>query len=293
MDCCDDYILAECNINDLNNIEIKNFPEKLSLKLHDSHGFGTFLFYEVQARKYNEKISLEFICHTPNKYWDGKWGLATYLEAIRKQVDFEECIDISDIELKDDWKTLSLIVYYDLPNRMDSCITDASNKIKALVRTAEISLGRFTWKNEYEQDEILFCKEIITPLLRRMKFLNVRFNHGTKEYGKDYTFSELTPFGDLRHYGLQAKAGNLSGGVNSQIDEIIGQIEDAFNMPYHEIGSKDERFISTFIVTISGRFTENAKEKIVQKIKKGLIGSVYFFDKEKIFELIEKYWTTV
>jgi hypothetical protein len=111
-----------------------------------------------------------------------------------------------------------------------------------------------------------------------------------EEYGKDYTFSELTLFGDLRHYGLQAKAGNMSGGVNSQIDEIIGQIEDAFNMPYYEIGSKDERYISAFIVAISGRYTDNAKDKIIQKIKKGLIGSVYFFDRDKILELVEKYW---
>lgn len=287
------YVRAECSIEDLVDIQITGIPETLVLEVHDSEGFGIYPFNEVEVAKDNDRISLEFICREPNKYWNSKWGLATYLHAISKQVNFEEWLEIGDIELDDDWKVLTLIIHYDLPNKIDCCITDASNKIKALVKTAEISLGGLAWKDEYEQDEMMFCREILTPLLRRMKFLSVRFNHGIKEYGKDYTFSELTSFGDLRHYGLQAKAGNLSGGVNSQVDEIIGQIEDAFSMPYYEIGSKDERFISTFIVAISGRFTDNAKDKIVQKIKKGLMGSVYFFDKEKILELVEKYWAIV
>ncbi len=127
-------------------------------------------------------------------------------------------------------------------------------------------------------------------LLRRMGFRFVRYTHGTREYGKDFTFSELTPFGYYRHYGLQAKAGDVRGGVNAAIDEIIGQTKDAFEMPYYELGSKDARYISTFIVAISGRFTENAREKIVEKIPKGIIGSVYFIDRELLLELIERHW---
>jgi hypothetical protein len=123
-----------------------------------------------------------------------------------------------------------------------------------------------------------------------MGFLFVRYTHGKREYGKDFTFSELTPFGNYRHYGLQAKAGDVSGGVNAAIDELLGQIADAFAMPYYELGSKDPRFISTFIIAISGRFTENAREKIVEKMPKGVIGSVYFLDRERITELVERHW---
>lgn len=53
-----------------------------------------------------------------------------------------------------------------------------------------------------------------------------------REYGKDFTFSELTTFGHHRHYGLQAKAGDVSGGVNASVDEWLGQIADAFAMPF-------------------------------------------------------------
>ena len=89
---------------------------------------------------------------------------------------------------------------------------------------------------------------------------------------------------------MKAKAGEIRGGVNSEIDELLGQIEDGFAMPYYEIGSKEPRFISTCIIAISGSFTENAREKIVEKIPKGVIGSVYFLDRERITELVERFW---
>ena len=61
-------------------------------------------------------------------------------------------------------------------------------------------------------------------------------------------------------------------------------------MPYTEIGSAEPRYIATFIIAISGRFTDNAKEKIANKINPGLHGSVYFLDRDTLDELIERYW---
>jgi hypothetical protein len=78
------------------------------------------------------------------------------------------------------------------------------------------------------------------------------------------------------------------GDVNSQINEIIGQIEDAFTMPFYLTNSKEPKYISSFIVAISGEFTDNAKEKILYKIQNKigrLMGSVYFLDREKLMEL--------
>jgi hypothetical protein len=83
---------------------------------------------------------------------------------------------------------------------------------------------------------------------------------------------------------------DISGGVKAAIDELLGQIEDASAMPYYELGSKDQRFISTFVIAISGKFTENAREKIVEKMPRGCFGSVYFLDPERITELVERYW---
>ena len=169
-------------------------------------------------------------------------------------------------------------------------IQERAKLIKQIIAAAKVSLEGMRWKPEYETNESSFCTDVISPLLRRMGFMSVRYLHGIREYGKDFTFSELSPFGHFRHYGLQAKAGNVSGEVNSAIDEILGQVKDAFAMPYYEIGSREPRYISTFIVAISGRFTANAKDKIIQKLPLGLIGSVYFLDRENIIELIDRHW---
>lgn len=61
-------------------------------------------------------------------------------------------------------------------------------------------------------------------------------------------------------------------------------------MPFYEVGSKEKRFISTFVIAISGNFTENAREKIIEKLPSGCIGSVLFLDHQRITELLEKCW---
>jgi hypothetical protein len=231
---------------------------------------------------------LESTCHQPNKYWEGRWGLATFLNAVRNHIPFFPHVSIGEVELDDDWKRLTLRIPLD-PGSATEATSCGASILKKIIREAEIARG-IHWKPEYETDEKAFCEEVLAPLLRRMKFLSVRYAHGVREYGKDFTFSELTPFGVMRHYGLQAKAGNVSGGVNSAIDELIGQADDAFRMPFYEIASTEPRYISTFIVAISGRFTSNAKEKIVQKAPPSVRGSLLFLDRELILELIQRYW---
>jgi hypothetical protein len=63
-------------------------------------------------------------------------------------------------------------------------------------------------------------------------------------------------------------------------------------MPYYDIASTEPRFISTFVVAISGRFTANAKDKIVNKIPRGQHGSLLFLDRETVMELLNRYWST-
>src|SRR5439155_25599925 len=120
----------------------------------------------------------------------------------------------------------------------EASIRLAASDLKLLLHSAEVALSGLPWTDEYATNEDSFCRELLHPLLRRMGFVFVRYTHGKREYGKDFTFSEVTPFGHYRHYGLQAKAGDISGGVNAPIDELLGQIADAFAMPYYEVGSK-------------------------------------------------------
>jgi hypothetical protein len=286
----DANITARCDLPQLETVTADDFPEDLILQTSSSDGLETYLFHEIEIVSNDGKPSVRFICHHPNKYWEGRWGLATYLGAIRDEVSHCDEIAVEDIDLEDDWKLLALGSSIDAQRPIGEQIREKAKLVREVIGTAEISLEGMRWRPDYENNESLFCTEVLSPLLRRMGFVSVRYLHGVREYGKDFTFSEVSPFSHLRHYGLQAKAGDISGEVNSAIDEIIGQAKDAFAMPYYELGSREPRYISTFVVAISGKFTANAKEKIVHKLPSGLIGSVYFLDRENIIELIDRHW---
>lgn len=149
-------------------------------------------------------------------------------------------------------------------------------------------LTSIPWLKDFEVNEAVFSKSLLLPLLQQRGYHNVKYNHGTLEFGRDFIFSEYSKFDEEIHYGMQVKAGNLKGNVKSEIEEIISQIKDSFEMPFYKLGDKSEFYISICIVAISGKFTQNAKLKIRQKLNNGKVGKVFFWDKEKILELMKK-----
>ena len=286
------HVTAECDYVALSEASFHAFPESFSVRVHSSDGFGTFLFHEAEIFKEDSgEIVADYICHQPNKFWEGTWGLSTFLVAIKDQVMFCNEVRLTDIEVDDDFKQLTLRTGLQGISTAEA-LSGGANRLKHIIREAEIALGGVVWKSNYSTNERAFCEEVLAPLLRRMQFVSVRYTQGDREYGKDFTFSEVTSFGTMRHYGLQAKAGDITGEVNSVIDKIVGQVDDAFKMPYYDLSSAEPRYISTFIVATSGRFTANAREKIIHKASPGLHGSMLFLDRESILELVERYWKT-
>jgi hypothetical protein len=222
-----------------------------------------------------------------------KWSPISYFQAIEEEIKNLDgmALDGRDFTCKISDSSLILKIKSPLLPFVCDCIEYANSKLSILHQSVLIALGSMNWKNAYELNERSFSEEILAPLFRKMQFKSVNYCHGKREYGKDFTFHEIDSFGQFKYYAVQVKAGNVSGKVNSEIDEIIGQIADAFQMPYYDVNSKRPIYISTFIIIISGQFTENAKEKILNKTNKGLLGSVYFFDKHKVLELIQQFWT--
>lgn len=223
-----------------------------------------------------------------------KWSPFTYYEALKNEVAILDEVSIEKSEMSPgkifnsaNWIKITSPLF----NKVSDCIAYANKKIEQIHSHVQISLGNISWNKAYEKNEGKFCVEILEPLFRKMKFNSVNYSHGKREFGKDFTFFDIDKFGQIKYHGVQVKAGNISGKVNSQIDEIIGQIQDAFRMPYYDINSKSPCYISTFLIVISGNYTENAKEKILHKVDKGLHGSVYFIDQQHVLELIEKFWT--
>jgi hypothetical protein len=241
---------------------------------------------EISSDKENFGIANMDI-HVYRKYWYHKFGATQYFEAMQKAIEtrYKSNKDVEFNEIDDDGAHIffryTIFLLEDMP------IDEAYKKFKAIVQEieghTERILEREEISNEVLGDESIFTLEILLPLFRSMGFMDVKYNHSKREFGKDVTFSEIDKFGVRRNYGVQAKAGDLSGKAGSDIDKIIAQIDDAFEMPYIDTTSREKRFISDLIIAISGRFTNNAEDKIVEKVKQR---NIYFLGIDKIQELL-------
>ena len=137
------------------------------------------------------------------------------------------------------------------------------------------------WIPEFEIDEMLFCNMYLTPFYKKVGFEQVIFNHGNKEFGKDYILVTKNIFGDTEYYGVQVKAGNISGSATSKISEISNQIKLAFEVPYKLLNGNDI-YISKMIVAISGKFTDNAQTIIQNCIERYKVTNILFISKKEL-----------
>ncbi len=140
------------------------------------------------------------------------------------------------------------------------------------------------------KDENAFRKDFLRPLLNKLGFFLVTEYHGTREFGKDFVFAELSRFGGLRHYGAQAKHEiRISQGAG--IDDLMSQIHQAFANPFTLPDSKEESYISALYIFNSGRITQNAKDDFISRLRKTTYGeNVFFLDGERLDSLNK--WTT-
>ncbi len=288
-----------CLLEDV--LHTDSFPPETDTLLVISNCFWLTLFgggdgYLLISRC-TSKLILAFEHFLSEAPWPGKWSYEVFIKAMVVQTELYDFVKGKCRECEHSGKTFSdgasFEFIYDSASSyiLHDFVKQSVNTLKDMVQNTQISLaGGPIWKVEYERDEKLFCEDVLAPLLRRMGFEKVQYTHGRDEFGKDFIFSQRMEFGELC-YGLQAKAGNVGGGVNSKIDQLLGQIKDAFEMPYQEIGLNNNKYIAVLIIAISGRFTENARRKIKHKMPEYLAGSVYFWDKERILSLIINCWT--
>jgi hypothetical protein len=283
----EDEWFAEAQIDDLRGFNISSIPNGFWLRPLEGN---TIVFEgEISSDKKHAGVASMDI-HIYRKYWDHKFGALQYVNAMKKAIEIRKKSDndVEFTEIEDDGAHIffryNIFLFEDMPvdkalQRFQEIVQEIEGHTERLLEGEELS-------NEILNDEIKFTVEVLLPLFRNMGFIDVKYNHGKREFGKDITFSEIDRFGVRRNYGVQSKAGDLSGEAGSEIDKIIAQVEDAFSMSYVDTTSREKRYISDLIVSISGRFTENAKDKIIEKINRR---NLYFLDVDKIQELLTKY----
>lgn len=300
-------LVMACHLEDVKAIHVIVIPEQIKFLVASREGFGNSFFkpdnslFLIHRIDRQAQVEVEHFIDVV-RWSDPRWTYHSYAEALFKQAkrkgikcSYQRTERNGNQEIDGISFQLSKELTQDLT--LHILVDEVSSMLSNVVNDAKLSLtGGPIWDDVndviYQKDERRFCEEVLAVLLKEMGFLLVRDVHGTDEYGRDFIFAEKMPFLELRYYGLQAKAGDISGRAKSQIDTILSQIEDAFTMPYTKEPekSKSEIYINTMIVAISGEFKRNAVEKIRAKIPPHLVGSVYFWDKTKIRSLIYEYW---
>jgi hypothetical protein len=275
---------VEVESGDLKGFNIGSIPNSFCLHLFE----GEYQWDILSDKKYVGISSVNL--HIYRKYWDHKFGALQYVNVMKKAIEIRKKSekDVEFTEIDDDGAHIffrfAIFLREDMPinkalRRFKQIVEEIQGHTERILEGEEIS-------SEILNDEKKFAIELLLPLFRNMGFVDVKYNHGKREFGKDVTFSEIDKFGVRRNYGVQVKAGDLSGEAGAEIDKIIAQIEDAFKMPYVNTTSREKRYISDLIVAISGRFTDNAKDKIIEKVNRR---NLYFLDIDKIQELLTQY----
>ncbi|MCK4664317.1 MAG: hypothetical protein KAT68_15720 [Bacteroidales bacterium] len=108
-----------------------------------------------------------------------------------------------------------------------------------------------------------YTKNTIIPLLKKMGYMEVTYNHGIREFGKDIIFSEFDKFGNKKYYAAQIKDDDISGSNKGDIHDLISHIRNTFNIKFPDLITRTEVKISEYFVIISGKFIGNAKELLL------------------------------
>lgn len=239
------------------------------------------------------RVRVTFEDSGTRKYWDGGIGFKVWMEA-KKEVVKDRQREIGDvfIESYDDdgaWIHLIFTAEFDA-DTVESAIQLGEQLVKEVEGAAELRLGGNLFQGSEPTNEADFTVRVVLPILRKLGFSNIKYNHGKREYGKDIVFARLTEFHELEHWGAQVKYGNVDGGAGGEIDKIISQADDAFKMPFYDIYTRQQQRISKLAIIISGKFTENAVEKICEKIEShALRNNLVFLDGDKIETLAERF----
>src|SRR5260370_4503708 len=161
LDAGNEYILAECSLDDLIAESVEPLPPDLQIQIRSENGFGTDFFEELILSHDTDGVSLAFRWHMPNKYWEGQYGLATLLATIRDQIEHHDNWRVRAIELEDDWKGLTLERIIAIGYPLHKSIQSAATDLNSVVHSAEVSLSVLAWKESYSTDKDYFFRALI------------------------------------------------------------------------------------------------------------------------------------
>ncbi len=137
------------------------------------------------------------------------------------------------------------------------------------------------YKNEYE-----FRNLFIRPLLTKLGFLSIAELDGPQEFGKDFVFSEVTPFGFMRHHAIVAKHEKKINQPGKLCEAVLSQIKQAFSVSFSLPESANESQVSSVMVMNSGSISPNAERWLKSELKREKYGeNTHIFSSERLLQL--------
>lgn len=245
---------------DENSLEMLNcdFQENV---VFSGNCFGEF-FEQINVCRFGNKLWVELQKLGDYEGYYKDWAMKKYMLTMHGICQNIDDVYISNYEYDEDPMFraffISFLFNIDEYKYYEEVFKYCHKFCGDLEKLVEQKLGGYYWTPEFEKDEMMFCKMYLTPFFKKMGFQQVIFNHGNKEFGKDYILVTNNIFDETEYYGVQAKAGNMSGSATSSISEISNQVNLAFAVPYKLTNGK-EIYISKMIVAISGNYTDNAQ----------------------------------
>jgi len=262
--------------------ELTDFEENA---VYSGNCFDGF-FEQINSCRFGNKLFVELQKLGDYDGYYKDWSMKKYMQTMYEICGNMDDVWISNYEYVDDdpaFRAFFISFLFDTDEvkyyeEVYQYCHEFCKQLDVLIRR---KLSGCYWDEKFEIDEMAFCKLCLTPFFRNMGFEQVIFNHGNKEFGKDYILVTKNIFGKTEYYGVQAKAGNMSGAATSNINEITNQINMGFNIPYKLVDGK-EIFISKMIIAISGIFTDNAQTIIQGSVEKYKFANTIFLSKKEL-----------
>lgn len=290
----DDKVIIPISV--LKGESIEDWPSNTTIEICDAADGNAIILHNTPTTitKLNSgEIQIEFDETITRKYWDAPIGLKLWMET-KRDIIAERGSQVGDVSVdsyEDDGAWISLTYSSTIAaSTFEELFIFIDNLYNEIEGATDLALGSPFEKLENCQKESDFTVKVLLPLFRNLGFANVKYNHGNREYGKDIIFARRTEFDEYEHYGVQVKFGDVSGGATGEVGTLIAQARDAFSMPFYDVYTRRQARVSKVIVAISGRFTNNAIDKIIDGITDyPMKNNLIFLDGDKISTLIERY----
>lgn len=276
--------LVAMNVNPTEEVSFNDFEKDEIIQMNCFDSF----FEQINVWKPDDKILVELIKLGDYEGFYKDWAMHRYMKELNEVCSGIEEIFVSNYEYSEDDKMfraffISMLFDASEYKNFNEIYFTCETMYKSIEKLVSNRINGTNWLVEYQTDEMLFCRLYLTPYFKNLGF-HVVFNHGNSEFGKDYILITENRFGLKEYYGVQVKAGNISGAASGDITTITTQIQMAFTIPYTLING-EKIYISKMVIAISGKYSNNAKEVIQSGIDRYKFSNIIFLSKNELEHL--------